>query len=234
MALMLQQMAEALVKTADLIEEADREAAGFFDLDLTRQVGTKPVQMQQLMGLNSTKINTALMPPPSPLATQNSSDDDWGEELASFTLTPSEVSMLGNLLSEAADNLQELIENYQWAGIVILGAGLFVSVSSFIVTIAAAICPADGPVGESIGAILTAFGLGVTALGLGISLSGFGLITIPTQVLRDHMDDLQDIARYLKTAGGGGVGCDVQFFGQPHGSIIVVITPDTCRLSSVR
>jgi len=32
MALMLQQMAEALVKTADLIEEADREAAGFFDL----------------------------------------------------------------------------------------------------------------------------------------------------------------------------------------------------------
>ena len=32
MALMLQQMAEALVKTANLIEEADREAAGLFDL----------------------------------------------------------------------------------------------------------------------------------------------------------------------------------------------------------
>jgi len=32
MALMLQQMAEALVKTADLIEEADREAAGFFEI----------------------------------------------------------------------------------------------------------------------------------------------------------------------------------------------------------
>ncbi|HDQ73281.1 MAG TPA: hypothetical protein ENN19_14490 [Chloroflexi bacterium] len=33
MALMLQQMAEALVKTADLIEEADREAAGLFSLE---------------------------------------------------------------------------------------------------------------------------------------------------------------------------------------------------------
>jgi len=42
MALMLQQMAEALVKTADLIEEADRGAAGFFDLEKTQTSSGKP------------------------------------------------------------------------------------------------------------------------------------------------------------------------------------------------
>ena len=42
MALMLQQMAEALVKTADLIEEADREAAGLFELNDAMAGSNKP------------------------------------------------------------------------------------------------------------------------------------------------------------------------------------------------
>jgi len=42
MALMLQQMAEALVKTADLIEEADRGAAGFFELGQIKIGSGKP------------------------------------------------------------------------------------------------------------------------------------------------------------------------------------------------
>jgi len=43
MALMLQQMAEALVKTADLIEEADREAAGFFELSAEEGMTTNVI-----------------------------------------------------------------------------------------------------------------------------------------------------------------------------------------------
>jgi len=49
MALMLQQMAEALVKTADLIEEADREAAGLFELSEMEISSSKISEMVNLV-----------------------------------------------------------------------------------------------------------------------------------------------------------------------------------------
>ena len=54
MALMLQQMAEALVKTADLIEEADREAAGFFSLEEAQTGSGKAPGLTRMMPDDST------------------------------------------------------------------------------------------------------------------------------------------------------------------------------------
>ncbi len=52
------------------------------------------------------------------------------------------------------------------------------------------------------------------------------MIAVPEQVLAVRMDELQDFARYLNFIGTGGSGCNVQFFSQPNGDIVAVITPE--------